>query len=101
MRWNFFSLASILLIPPHRDGLQHPHSTRSASPQRPAPSRHAHHCRPIALCGLSTIAGFGSLGIASNRGLASLGTACALGILLNFLLTLLVLRHPWRRLALR
>jgi uncharacterized protein len=101
MPWNFFSLASILLI--LGTGVDYSIHILLGLRHSKGQLHHVMHTigRPIALCGLSTIAGFGSLGFASNRGLASLGIVCALGILLNLLLTLFVLPHLWRRIALR
>ncbi|MBA4146704.1 MAG: MMPL family transporter [Verrucomicrobia bacterium] len=51
--------------------------------------------KAILVCGLSTCAGFGSLSWASNIGLASLGQVCALGILLNLLISVFLLPHLW------
>jgi predicted exporter len=93
MDWNFFSLASLLLIL----GTGVDYSLHVLFGLSEAGGRRAEMMRrvgkPIALCGLSTMAGFGSLGFASNVGLASLGVVCALGIGVNLLLTLVLLPH--------
>jgi predicted RND superfamily exporter protein len=36
--------------------------------------------KPLIICGLTTIAGFGSLMLAKNPALSGLGTLCALGV---------------------
>lgn len=99
MQWNFFSLASLLLIL----GTGVDYSIHILLGLRHSQGDVDHVMRtigkPISLCGLSTIAGFGSLAFASNQGLASLGIVCALGILFNLLLTLFVLPQVWMRLA--
>jgi len=50
----------------------------------------------IFLCVASAVAGFGSLSWASHQGLASLGQVCALGLLLDGLITTFLLPHGWR-----
>ena len=49
----------------------------------------------IVLCGASTAAAFGSLGFASNPGLASLGRVAALGIAIATLTAVFLLPHWW------
>ena len=53
----------------------------------------------ILLCALSTAAGFGTLGFASNAGLASLGKVCATGIILAGLVSVFLLPAWWQGLA--
>jgi predicted exporter len=52
--------------------------------------------KAILLCGLSTALGFGSLALASNIGMASLGRICALGILIISLTAAFMLPVWWR-----
>lgn len=51
--------------------------------------------RAILLCGASTAAGFGTLGLASNVGLASLGRICAAGIVIAALASVFLLPVWW------
>jgi predicted RND superfamily exporter protein len=51
--------------------------------------------RAILLCGTSTVAGFSSLGLASNAGLASLGRVAALGVALTALTCVFLLPTWW------
>jgi uncharacterized protein len=99
IQWNFFSLASLLLI--LGTGVDYSlHillGLRQTQGDWPLVMRTIG--KPLALCALSTIAGFGSLAFASNLGLASLGIVCALGIGSNLLLTLFLLPQVWLRLV--
>jgi len=52
--------------------------------------------RAILLCGISTASGFGTLGFASNAGLAGLGRVCAAGILITSLVSVFLLPAWWR-----
>ncbi len=52
--------------------------------------------RAILLCGASTASGFGTLGLASNAGLASLGQVCATGIAITTLISVFLLPAWWR-----
>ena len=54
--------------------------------------------RAILLCGISTASGFGTLGFASNAGLAGLGRVCAAGILITSLVSVFLLPAWWRTL---
>jgi predicted RND superfamily exporter protein len=54
--------------------------------------------RAVLLCGATTVVGFGSLGFASNAGLAGLGRVCATGILLTNLISVFLLPAWWRAL---
>jgi KDO2-lipid IV(A) lauroyltransferase len=55
--------------------------------------------RALLLCGGTAVAGFGSLGLSSNTGMASLGRVCAVGIASNMLISVFLLPVWWRRLA--
>ena len=52
--------------------------------------------RALLLCGGTAIAGFGSLGLSSNAGMASLGRVCAIGIAANMLFSVFLLPTWWR-----
>lgn len=52
--------------------------------------------RALLLCGATAITGFGSLGLSSNAGMASLGRVCAVGIAGNMLFSVLLLPVWWR-----
>ncbi len=52
--------------------------------------------RAILLCGISTASGFGTLGLASNAGLSSLGRVCAAGIVITCLISVFLLPAWWR-----
>jgi predicted RND superfamily exporter protein len=52
--------------------------------------------RAILLCGISTASGFGTLGFASNAGLAGLGRVCAVGIVVTSLVSVFLLPAWWR-----
>ncbi len=52
--------------------------------------------RALLLCGGTAIAGFGTLGLSSNAGMAGLGRVCALGIAGNMLLSVYVLPVWWK-----
>ncbi len=50
----------------------------------------------ITFCGISSVIGFGSLALAQNEVLRSLGSVCAIGVFITMLLTLLVIPPVWR-----
>ncbi|MGA1237000.1 MAG: MMPL family transporter, partial [Limisphaerales bacterium] len=52
--------------------------------------------RALLLCGATTIAGFASLTLSSNSGLASLGSLCATGMIFIVLTTVFLLPAWWR-----
>ncbi|HKW29406.1 MAG TPA: MMPL family transporter, partial [Verrucomicrobiae bacterium] len=55
--------------------------------------------RALMLCGGTAVAGFGSLGLSSNPGMASLGRVCAVGIGANMLISVFLLPTWWRLLG--
>lgn len=57
--------------------------------------------RALLLCGGTAVAGFGSLALSSNAGMASLGQVCAAGIGLNMLIAVFLLPHWWCRVGTR
>jgi predicted RND superfamily exporter protein/lauroyl/myristoyl acyltransferase len=52
--------------------------------------------RALMLCGGTAVAGFGSLALSSNPGMASLGKVCAVGIGANMLISVFLLPAWWR-----
>jgi predicted exporter/lauroyl/myristoyl acyltransferase len=60
------------------------------------------HCsvgRALLLCGGTAIAGFGSLGLSSNAGMAGLGRVCAAGIAGNMVFSIYLLPVWWKMFA--
>ncbi len=55
--------------------------------------------RALLLCGGTAVAGFGSLALSSNVGMASLGKVCAVGIGANMLIAVYLLPEWWKRVA--
>ena len=55
--------------------------------------------RALLLCGGTAVGGFGTLGLSSNAGMASLGRVCAVGIAANMLLSIYLLPVWWKKLA--
>ena len=53
--------------------------------------------RALMLCGGTAMAGFGTLGLSANAGMASLGRVCAVGIAGNMLFSVFLLPVWWRR----
>lgn len=51
--------------------------------------------RALMLCGATAVTGFGSLGMSSNPGMASLGRVCAVGIGANMLISVFLLPAWW------
>jgi predicted RND superfamily exporter protein/lauroyl/myristoyl acyltransferase len=51
--------------------------------------------RALMLCGATAVAGFGSLAVSSNPGMASLGKVCAVGIGANMLFSVFLLPSWW------
>jgi predicted RND superfamily exporter protein len=55
--------------------------------------------RALLLCGGTAVAGFGSLSLSTNSGMASLGQVCAVGIGSNMLISVYLLPLWWRATA--
>ncbi len=94
--WNFFNMATLLLT--FGAGLDY--SVHMLLGFRRQGNRTEWVQRNVGqallVCALSTVAGFGSLMFASNRGLASLGQMCALGLFLNALVAVFLLPRLWQ-----
>jgi predicted RND superfamily exporter protein len=96
MQWNFFNLAAILLL--LGTGVDYSilfilalrrNGGDVADAQR-------HIGLVVALCGAAAAAGFGSIAWASNMGLASLGKTCALGLVLDAVISIFLLPVVWK-----
>lgn len=99
MSWNIFSLAAILLL--LGTGTDYSMLMLLALKRcgGDVPGARREVALVIALCALSAVAGFGSVGFSSHAGLATLGKVAALGLALNaaialFLVPLLERRGP-------
>jgi predicted RND superfamily exporter protein len=92
MKWGFFNLAAVLLL--LGTGTDYSilillsfkrfHNAEAAQRQLST---------VIFLCCSSSMAGFATLGLASNMGLSALGRTCALGLLIDGLISLFILPH--------
>jgi hypothetical protein len=95
MTWNFFNLAAILLLL----GTGTDYSILLLL----ALKRNGGHAAAaqrelglvICLCVASASSGFGSISWANNMGLASLGQTCALGLLIDALISVFLLPPAW------
>ena len=95
MTWNFFNLAAVLLLL----GTGTDYSILLLLALRrnggDAPAAQKELGLVIALCASSAAAGFGTIGWANNLGLASLGQTCALGLVIDALVSLFLLPRAW------
>ena len=94
--WNLFNLMALPLI--LGTGVDYSIFMQLALRRHGGDLKLAHQSvgRALLLCGATAIAGFGSLGLASNAGLASLGRICAIGIGGNMLLSVFLLPVWWK-----
>ncbi len=96
MNWNFFNLAAILLL--LGTGIDYSIlfilALRANGGDVPDARRQLGLV--IVLCAAAAAAGFGSIAWANNLGLASLGKTCALGLVLDALITVFLLPIAWR-----
>ncbi|MDR3402886.1 MAG: MMPL family transporter [Chthoniobacter sp.] len=95
MSWNFFNLAALLLLL----GTGTDYSillllalTRNGGD---APAAQRELGLVISLCAFSASAGFGTISWANHVGLASLGQTCALGLVIDALISLFLLPRVW------
>jgi predicted exporter len=94
-KWNFFSLASLLLL--LGTGTDYSILLLLALRRNGGDVAAAHREMGIvvALCASSAAAGFGTIAWANNMGLASLGQACAIGLGLDALISIFLLPRAW------
>jgi len=95
MTWNFFNLAALLLLL----GTGTDYSILLLLALRrnggDAPAAQRELSLVICLCVSSAAAGFGTISWANHAGLANLGVTCALGLLIDALISLFLLPHAW------
>jgi predicted exporter len=95
MSWNFFNLAALLLLL----GTGTDYSILLLLALRrnggDAPAAQRELGLVICLCAFSASAGFGTISWANHIGLASLGQTCALGLMLDALISLFLLPRAW------
>jgi predicted RND superfamily exporter protein len=95
MTWNFFNLAALLLL--LGTGTDYSILLMLALQRNGgnAPAAQRELSLVICLCVSSAAAGFGTISWANHAGLAALGLTCALGLLIDALISLFLLPHAW------
>ncbi|NBS53401.1 MAG: hypothetical protein EBS96_12490 [Spartobacteria bacterium] len=90
MQWGFFNLAAVLLL--LGTGTDYSILILLAFKRSgDATQAQKQFASVIFLCCTSSMAGFATLGLASNMGLAALGQTCALGLLIDGMISLFLL----------
>jgi predicted exporter/lauroyl/myristoyl acyltransferase len=94
--WNLFNLMALPLI--LGTGVDYSIFMQLALRRHGGDLKLAHQSvgRALLLCGGTAIAGFGTLGLSSNAGMASLGRVCAIGIAGNMLISVFLLPAAWK-----
>ena len=94
--WNLFNLMALPLI--LGTGVDYSIFMQLALRRHGGDLKLAHQSvgRALLLCGGTAIAGFGTLGLSSNAGMAGLGRVCAIGIGGNMLISVLLLPGAWK-----
>jgi predicted RND superfamily exporter protein/lauroyl/myristoyl acyltransferase len=94
--WNLFNLMALPLI--LGTGVDYSIFMQLAMRRHGGDLKLAHQSvgRALLLCGGTAIAGFGTLGLSSNAGMASLGRVCAIGIAGNMLTSVFLLPTIWK-----
>ena len=94
--WNLLNLMALPLI--LGTGVDYGIFMQLALRRHNGDLRAAHHAvgRALLLCGATAAAGFGSLALSGNAGMASLGKVCAVGVLNNMLISVYLLPVWWR-----
>jgi hypothetical protein len=95
MSWNFFNLAALLLL--LGTGTDYSILLLLAIQRNGgnAPAAQRELGLVICLCAFSASAGFGTISWANHIGLASLGQTCALGLVIDALISLFLLPWVW------
>ena len=95
MSWNFFNLAALLLL--LGTGTDYSILLLLALKRNggDAPAAQRELGLVICLCAFSASAGFGTISWANHIGLASLGQTCALGLVIDALISLFLLPRAW------
>ena len=99
--WNLLNLMALPLM--LGTGVDYGIFMQLALRRHGGDARMAHRSigRALLLCGGTAAAGFGSLALSSNAGMASLGRVCAVGIGANMLIAVYLLPAWWGRIAAR
>lgn len=99
--WNLLNLMAVPLI--LGTGVDYSLFMQLALRRHGGDLRVAHRSvgRALLLCGGTAVAGFGSLALSSNAGMASLGQVCAVGIAGNMLISVYLLPVWWSALRTR
>jgi predicted exporter len=95
MTWNFFNLAALLLL--LGTGTDYSILLMLALQRNggDAPAAQRELSLVICLCVSSAAAGFGTISWANHAGLANLGLTCAMGLLIDALISLFLLPRAW------
>jgi predicted exporter len=95
MTWNFFNLAALLLL--LGTGTDYSILLLLALQRNggDAPAAQRELSLVICLCVSSASAGFGTISWANHAGLANLGLTCALGLIIDALISLFLLPRAW------
>ncbi len=95
-QWNLMNLMALPLM--LGAGVDYSIFTQLALRRHNGDTKASYHAvgRALLLCGGTAVAGFASLALSSNAGMASLGEICALGIGLNMLISVYLLPIWWR-----
>jgi predicted RND superfamily exporter protein len=95
MKWNFFDLAALLLL--LGTGTDYSILLLLALKRNggDAPAAQRELGLVVCLCVSSAAAGFGTISWANNLGLASLGQTCAMGLVIDALISLFLLPRAW------
>lgn len=95
MSWNFFNLAALLLL--LGTGTDYSILLLLALKRNggDAPAAQRELGLVICLCAFSASAGFGTISWANHIGLASLGQTCAMGLVIDALISLFLLPRAW------
>jgi len=99
MSWNFFNLAALLLL--LGTGTDYSILLLLALNRNrgDVPAAQRELGLVICLCAFSASAGFGTISWANHIGLASLGQTCALGLVIDALISLFLLPQAWTLIA--
>ena len=94
--WNLMNLMALPLM--LGAGVDYSIFTQLALRRHNGDTHASYHAvgRALLLCGGTAVAGFASLSLSSNAGMASLGEICAVGIGLNMLISVYLLPIWWR-----
>ncbi len=97
--WNLLNMMAVPLI--LGTGVDYSIFTQLALRRHDGDVRLAYQSvgRALLLCGGTAVAGFGSLALSTNAGMASLGEVCAIGIGFNMLISVYLLPIWWRAAA--